>query len=633
MLGFHPDKKRAAPAKTAPRLGLRPRSNAAAVAQAQNQAPDSIPGMFKPGEFVLPPDTVHAMGGADALKAVVDATHTPVPEQAVVPAGFKPQVFFANGERPEDQISPSNIFPQGHPSAGANVYGGARQAITDRIGSSGQLAQVPPTIGQQPGRAPAPAAAPAPAPAPAPQGMTDAQRAAAIGQIPTGGVTAPPVARSAPPAAPAASPTQAPAAPRPMDAQAVSDRANIGAAWDTLKDVNDDASRAIADVAMLVPRGLAGAYDSAVVRPMRAAGLPAGYLSPSLVPAGVDPASMTPFTDQKRMQQPPAAAAPAAPAPQGSPATTSTTPAPAAAPAASTTPAAAADTAWPGSHEYGPPSAAAPSQVLPGVYRRGNSYADSAQDAALGDQPRGLPSKGAMAAADNLAAQQQSESLARVQAGMAPPPTSALQRVSIVGSGDSFGFRRAAHLRGGDRADAARLREAQRYEQKLGHQAAQQQIERDRIAVGAAQAARGLNFDQQRLAHDRARLDNDRRVTDSDLQARGLKMRAASQEEALRNVIVDPKSTDQQKLQARQALRSLSGEADPSPWAIHVTPAVKNADGSTTEGSVYRSNKATGEVQRVDGAKAAGGSFEKGAIYVDANGNRSKWNGSGWEKV
>ena len=631
MLGFHPDKKRAAPAqKTAPRLGLRPRSNAAAVAQAQNQAPDSIPGMFKPGEFVLPPDTVHAMGGADALKAVVDATHTPVPEQAVVPAGFKPQVFFANGERPEDQISPSNIYPQGHPSAGANVHGGARQAITDRIGSSGQLAQVPSTIGQQPGRAPAPAAAPAPAPAP--QGMTDAQRAAAIGQIPTGGVTAPPVSGRV---APAASPTPTPAAPRPMDAQAVSDRANIGAAWDTLKDVNDDAGRAIADVAMLVPRGLAGAYDSAVVRPMRAAGLPAGYLSPSLVPAGVDPSSMTPYTDQKRMQQPPAAAAPAAPAPQSSPAVPGTTPAPAAAPAASAAPAATAtaDAARPASHEYGPPGTAAPTQVLPGVYRRGNSYADSAQDAALGDQPRGLPSKGAMAAADNLAGQQQSESLARVKAGMAPPPTSALQRVSIVGSGDSFGFRRAAHLRGGDRADAARLREAQRYEQKLGHQAAQQQIERDRIAVGAAQAARGLNFDQQRLAHDRARLDNDRRVTDSDLQARGLKMRAASQEEALRNVIVDPKATAEQKLQARQALRSLSGEADPSPWAIHVTPAVKNADGSTTEGSVYRSNKATGEVQRVDGAKAISGNFEKGTIYVDAQGNRSKWNGSGWDKV
>lgn len=122
------------------------------------------------------------------------------------------------------------------------------------------------------------------------------------------------------PAAPAASPkpsaqspgfTPAPAtnsaagsaAAVPLSPQAQSDRARVGAAWDTVKDVNDDAGRAIADMAMLVPRGVAGAYDSAVVRPMRAAGVNASYLSPHLVPDGVDPSSMTPFTDQKRMQQ------------------------------------------------------------------------------------------------------------------------------------------------------------------------------------------------------------------------------------------------------------------------------------------------------------------------------------------
>lgn len=105
-------------------------------AQAQNQAPDSIPGMFKPGEFVLPPDTVHAMGGKQALQGVVDATHTPVQssfglnaahasvpsakeapglglKQKSLPApqsleeprlGFRPEVFFANGGAPEDQL-------------------------------------------------------------------------------------------------------------------------------------------------------------------------------------------------------------------------------------------------------------------------------------------------------------------------------------------------------------------------------------------------------------------------------------------------------------------------------------------------------------------------------------------------
>ena len=62
MFGFMPNKAKAKPAGTG-----------AELAQAQNQAPDSIPGMFKPGEFVLPPDTVHAMGGKNALQGMVDA--------------------------------------------------------------------------------------------------------------------------------------------------------------------------------------------------------------------------------------------------------------------------------------------------------------------------------------------------------------------------------------------------------------------------------------------------------------------------------------------------------------------------------------------------------------------------------
>ena len=75
----------------------------AARAQEQNQQPDSIPGMFKPGEFVLPPDTVHAVGGVKALQGVVDATHTPAPKTAVVPRGFKPEMFFANGGLTDDE--------------------------------------------------------------------------------------------------------------------------------------------------------------------------------------------------------------------------------------------------------------------------------------------------------------------------------------------------------------------------------------------------------------------------------------------------------------------------------------------------------------------------------------------------
>lgn len=70
-----------------------------AMAQAQvlNQQPDSIPAMMKPGEYVLPPDTVAAMGGPQALDATVAQTHTPTNAGAIVPKGFEPRLFFSGG--------------------------------------------------------------------------------------------------------------------------------------------------------------------------------------------------------------------------------------------------------------------------------------------------------------------------------------------------------------------------------------------------------------------------------------------------------------------------------------------------------------------------------------------------------
>ena len=88
----------------------------------------------------------------------------------------------------------------------------------------------------------------------------------------------------------------------PLDPQAAKDRAVMANILRAIKGGSEDAGRAIADVATMLPRGAVGAYDTAVVRPMRAAGINAAYLSPKLVPEGVDPASMTPFTDVKRMR-------------------------------------------------------------------------------------------------------------------------------------------------------------------------------------------------------------------------------------------------------------------------------------------------------------------------------------------
>lgn len=141
MRGFHP------PAKSPTRArGFSPATAtamAAALAQAQNQAPDSIPAMVKPGEFVLPPDTVHAMGGAQALQGVVDSTHTPSRGFALQAKPEEPRQFFANGGLVEDERTKrTNSF------GGPANNGGADAA---------RFAQVPSPIGTQPNRTPAPA--------------------------------------------------------------------------------------------------------------------------------------------------------------------------------------------------------------------------------------------------------------------------------------------------------------------------------------------------------------------------------------------------------------------------------------------------------------------------------------------
>lgn len=535
MRGFDPEKMkqvRANALANQPRLGFRPRGSGgqqeesqpgpglgfgptsvleARKAQAQNQAPDSIPGMFKPGEFVLPPDTVHAMGGAGALQAAVDATHTPAAEEAWVPRGFKPKVFFANGGRPEDQI------PLGGQRAAPAADGSQDNPMNSELGRN-----VTNTLGALPGAAGLPGAVSRVASAGA-NALSGAGQAAGLAGR----------------AATAAAPLGVPAA---------------GAV------------------------GLGAAYQAD--RPV--GGLPSLRTTSSTTPAA-------------------------------SPGSNSSS-----------------GTALAGSGaSMGPPDAAAPSEVMPGVYRRGNSYADSAQAAALGDQPRGLPSWQNQNAANNLAGQQQAESMGRVQAAMAPPPTSPIQRVAIMGSGDARGFRRASNLRASDRGDLARLQEAQRYDTRLGFAAGQQQLERDRIAADMFNTARGFSVAQQRL-------DTERRTADSEIAARGFKSRAQQQEEQLRNTFLDPNATPQQRQQAQQSLRAINGEADPSQWALQVTPATKNADGSTTESSVYRINKATGDVQRVDAGMAGGpktitnddagrralAALPSGSVYVGPDGKQ-----------
>jgi hypothetical protein len=88
--------------------------------------------------------------------------------------------------------------------------------------------------------------------------------------------------------------------------------------------------------------------------------------------------------------------------------------------------------------------------------------------------------------------------------------------------------------------------------------------------------------------------------------------------------------TPEAQRSARERLLALAGKAPQNEWAVQVTPTTKNLDGSTTQGSVYRFNKTTGETVRVDEGQAPAApkvssqaqfdALPKGATYMGADG-------------
>jgi hypothetical protein len=87
-----------------------------------------------------------------------------------------------------------------------------------------------------------------------------------------------------------------------LEAQRKADREKIDALAKALGQTGGEyagkSMAALADIASLIPRGLAGAVDTALVRPARALGAKVDYLSPALTPGNQNPDTMTPFYDR-----------------------------------------------------------------------------------------------------------------------------------------------------------------------------------------------------------------------------------------------------------------------------------------------------------------------------------------------
>lgn len=167
-------------------IGKQPKQ---ALEQQEQGSGDGVPVQLSNGEFKLSPEQVQAIGAA-VLEQIKNATHTPTGR------GFNPQEaapqdptrsFFADGGLVEDerkkQVSPNNIYPQGSPAAGANIYGGVG---LDGLGSDNQSAQSASRVAGAPGVVRSGnnyTAAPAqPAVQQQPQGFTYADNNRTVGQ-------------------------------------------------------------------------------------------------------------------------------------------------------------------------------------------------------------------------------------------------------------------------------------------------------------------------------------------------------------------------------------------------------------------------------------------------------------------
>ena len=438
---------------------------------------DSIPIMASKNEYMLPADTVKALGGFKTLDKIVAATHKPTGKPQTK-MGFK--------------------------------------ALRDG-------------------------------------GRTDNEpKYDALGNVILPGTQAP--AAAAPAVAPKVSTV-------PIDSQAVADRGTAANFMAGIKDANRRAGAAIADVGTLIPRGMAGAYDTAVVRPMRAAGINAGFVSPLLAPEGSDPASQTPFYDKIRAED--AAKAATVSPPAGVAASAPVIPA---APAAANALAAATTQAPPPSQVA--PAPANPNEVT--AKRQANGVMSFSGGPNIGKDggdisyagPAGFkPSGAGVTSVASVGGASSSTDQALSAARFAAAARGDFQAVS-----DSYN----GNFAGGQYSAPGAL------------QTAKQRIQaetrgRPLKAAGAKALIDAQNSDES-AANTRALREQSSRQLGIQEQELGFKKSAADrterqsvQLESVQKTLLDPKSTDVQREQARETLRIL-GNKDKPDAANRYTP-------------------------------------------------------------
>ena len=609
---------------------------------------DSINARLSDGEFVMPADTVRKVG-VRRLQDLVDMTHTPVKSKGpnhLANGGFAKFDNDAFIQSMEQQRAAST---QASLAAGQAAMAQSEAIAKAAAEAKRSQAGAPPT------------AAPSPeAPAASPASASLEQR---VAQIPTGGQTAP----------------------------AADGSQNSWANTETGRNLSNLASALPGSLGGAIPAvaKTGGAISGGIDAATRLLNAGAGAAAISALPGSVAAQSApTSTAGAGRGSVNPAAVNPAAPSPASPPAVAATATPSTTAPATtgdvtrvgnsySGTNVAGditvngrapgggfmntGDTSAPRSAVGMTPEAALKAGLITGTTPVGYN---PAYDTRLTGQSAQVSQQN-MTAADNLAARQEGGARTRLMALATGPGSGPVEPGSftggysgVIGSTSTYGNMRGRspeqRLRdaevsassimnrpqwGGRGADnsaamqgyraalqqdsnmvqnqAAAELEGMRQSGALQREGMQQTGETQRTGI----RAQGVN-DANQIARGRLRLEE---------IASGYANRTADRMDRAQSDLEAATTPEGQK-SARERLLALAGKAPLNEWGVQVTPATKNADGSSTQGSVWRYNKQTGETVRVDGGQAQpSAQFEVGKTYVDGQGRRATYTAQGWK--
>ncbi|MCL4771591.1 MAG: hypothetical protein KJZ76_14785 [Burkholderiaceae bacterium] len=170
-------------------------------------------------------------------------------------------------------------------------------------------------------------------------------------------------------------------------------------------------------------------------------------------------------------------------------------------------------------------------------------------------------------------------------------------------------------------------------------------LDQQRVGLDAASTLAKIDQGYQSLGIDGRRADTADRLAGVQEGEFGLKRettgfqsRIAARMEKAQIDLENAKTPDEQR-SARERLLALAGKAPQNEWGLQVTPTTKNLDGSTTQGSVWRYNKMTGETALVDGKSSAVAdvpsskdALVKGQVYQTARGP-ARWDGGQFQPM